>query len=58
MHKITIHESAAYVIGRRGMGFNEKLSFYKADAKRVKELVFGTLAEKSTFMVDVEASER
>ena len=28
------------------MGFNEKLSFYKADAKRVKELVFGTLAAK------------
>lgn len=46
MHKVTIHESAAYVIGRRGMGFNEKLSFYKADAKRVKELVFGTLEEK------------
>jgi IS605 OrfB family transposase len=46
MHKITIHESAAYVIGRRGMGFNEKLSFYKADAKKVKELVFGTLEEK------------
>lgn len=46
MHKITIHESAAYVIGRRGMGFNEKLSFYKADAKKVKELVFGTLAAK------------
>jgi IS605 OrfB family transposase len=44
MHKITIHESAAYVIGRRGMGFNEKLSFYKADAKKVKELVLGTLA--------------
>ena len=28
------------------MGLNEKLSFYKADAKKVKELVFGTLAEK------------
>jgi IS605 OrfB family transposase len=46
MHKVTIHESAAYVIGRRGMGFNEKLSFYKACSKRVKELVFGTLAAK------------
>lgn len=46
MHKITIHESAAYVIGRRGMNFNEKLSFYKADANKVKELVLGTLAEK------------
>jgi hypothetical protein len=28
------------------MGFNEKLSFYKADAKKMKELVLGTLAEK------------
>jgi hypothetical protein len=46
MHKITIHESAAYVIGRRGLGFNEKLSFYKADAKKVKELVRGTLEGK------------
>lgn len=46
MHKTSVHESAAYVIGRRGMGFNEKLSFYKACSKRLKELVFGTLAEK------------
>jgi hypothetical protein len=29
-----------------GMGFNEKLSFYRADAKKVKELVLGTLVEK------------
>jgi IS605 OrfB family transposase len=27
MYKVNIHESAAYVIGRRGLGFNEKLSF-------------------------------
>jgi IS605 OrfB family transposase len=46
MYKTSIHESAAYVIGRRGLGYNEKLSFYKADAKKVKELVLGTLAEK------------
>jgi hypothetical protein len=46
MHKISIHESATYVIGRRDMGFNEKLSFYKADAKKVKELVLETLAKK------------
>lgn len=46
MHKITIHESAAYVIGRRGLGFNEKLSFYKTDSKKLKELVFRTLAGK------------
>ncbi len=46
MHKTSIHESAAFVIGRRGLGYNEKLSFYKADPKRVKELVLGTLAGK------------
>jgi hypothetical protein len=46
MYKISIHKSVAYVIGRRGTGFNEKLSFYKADVKKVKKLVLGTLAEK------------
>jgi IS605 OrfB family transposase len=46
MHKVTIHESAAYVIGRRGLGFNEKLSFYKQAKKRVKDFVLGTLAGK------------
>lgn len=46
MHKVSIHESAAYVIGRRGLGYNEKLSFYKQNTGRVKELVIGTLAEK------------
>jgi IS605 OrfB family transposase len=46
MHKISIHESAAYVIGRRGLGYNEKLSFYKQNTGRVKELVLETLAEK------------
>lgn len=46
MYKINIHESAAYVIGRRGLGYNEKLSFYKLSHKQVKEAVLGTLAEK------------
>jgi len=46
MYKVSIHESAAFVIGRRGLGLNEKLSFYKLDTKRVKEAVLGTLAEK------------
>ena len=46
MYKVNIHESAAYVIGRRGLGLNEKLSFYKLDAKRVKEEVLKTLAGK------------
>ena len=45
MYKTSIHESAAFVIGRRGLGYNEKLSFYKADAKKVKELVLGTVPE-------------
>lgn len=46
MHKITIHESAAYVIGRRGLGFNEKLSFYKIPHECVKDLTLGTLGGK------------
>lgn len=46
MYKTSIHESAAFVIGRRGLGYNEKLSFYKQPHERVKELVLGTLAEK------------
>lgn len=46
MFGITTHESAAYVIARRGLGFNEKLSVYSCEAKRVKKKVMGTLAEK------------
>jgi IS605 OrfB family transposase len=46
MFGITTHESAAYVIARRGLGFNEKLSIYSCEAKRVKKKVMGTLAEK------------
>lgn len=46
MHKISIHESAAYVIGRRGLGYNEKLSFYKQNTGRVKAEVIKTLAGK------------
>jgi IS605 OrfB family transposase len=46
MFGITTHESAAYVIARRGLGFNEKLSVYSCEAKRVKKKVMGTLAGK------------
>jgi IS605 OrfB family transposase len=46
MFGITTHESASYVIARRGLGFNEKLSVYSCEAKRVKKKVMGTLAEK------------
>ena len=45
-YKISIHESAAYVIGRRGLGYNEKLSFYKCKAGTVKLKVLRTLAGK------------
>lgn len=46
MHKTSIHESAAFVIGRRGLGYNEKLSFYKQSAGAVKALAIRTLAGK------------
>ncbi len=46
MHKVSIHESAAYVIGRRCLGYNEKLSFYKQNTGRVKAEVIKTLAGK------------
>jgi hypothetical protein len=46
MYKTSIHESAAFVIGRRGLGYNEKLSFYKLSHERVKEAVIRTLAGK------------
>ena len=46
MYKTSIHESAAFVIGRRGLGYNEKLSFYKQSARDVKSVVLRTLAGK------------
>lgn len=61
-YKITIHESAAYVIGRRTMKYNEKLhptgfiksknykeklSVYGCPSKSVKEFILGTLAVSS-----------
>jgi len=45
-YKINIHESAAFVIGRRGLGLNEKLSFYGCPKSRVKERIIRTLAGK------------
>jgi IS605 OrfB family transposase len=46
MYGLTVHESAAYVIARRGMGYNEKLSIYKTQSKIVKDRIIRTLAEK------------
>lgn len=39
LFNINIHESAAFVIGRRGLGFNERLSLSSKPRKRVKEIV-------------------
>lgn len=46
MHRITIHEAAAYVIGRRGLGFNESLSVFGIPRKPVKQLLLRTLEGK------------
>jgi len=39
MYNLSIHESASYVIARRGLGFNEKLSLYKYPSEIVKNIV-------------------
>lgn len=46
LYNLSIHESASYVIARRGLGFNEKLSLYKYPPKLVKEEVIRTLEGK------------
>ena len=46
MYRLSIHESAAYVIGRRGLGLNEKLSLYGQSRTRVKEAVLRHLEGK------------
>lgn len=47
MYKLSIHESAAYVIARRGLSFNEKLSLYKYPSKFVKELVLDLVGDRT-----------
>ncbi len=47
MYNLNTHESAAFVIGRRGMGYNEKLSLYKQDPKRVKEILLNLAGRDS-----------
>jgi IS605 OrfB family transposase len=46
MYGLTVHEAASFVIARRGLGFNEKLSIYKVPAKVVKERTIRTLEGK------------
>ena len=44
MYNLTTHESASYVIGRRGLGFNEKLSLHGYPSMLVKEFIIKNLA--------------
>jgi hypothetical protein len=46
MYGLTVHESAAFVIGRRGLGFDEKISVRNCPAKSVKDILIGTHAGK------------
>jgi len=43
IYKINVHESAAFVIGRRGLGYNEKLSLRGYNHNEVKKLTLSTL---------------
>lgn len=47
MYRLTIHQAAAYVIARRGLGFNEKLSLYRYSSKPVKELVLNHAGDRT-----------
>lgn len=47
MYSLSIHESASYVIARRGLGFNEKLSLYKYPSGCVKELVLDLAGDRT-----------
>ena len=46
MHGLSIHESASYVIGRRGLGCNERISLHRKSARLVKKCILGTLEGK------------
>ena len=46
IYKVTIHEAAAFVIARRGLGFDEKVSLYNCPSSSVKGRVIGTLVGK------------
>jgi len=46
MHHITVHEAAAYVVGRRGLCYKDTISLFGCSKTAVKELIFGTHDEK------------
>jgi len=47
MYNISIHESAAYVIGRRGLNFNKKLSLHKYPSEIVKSVVLDLAGDRT-----------
>lgn len=47
MFNLSIHQSASYVVGRRGLGYNEKLSLYKYPSRLVKELVLNLAGDRT-----------
>ena len=46
LYTLSVHESAAFVIGRRGLGFNEKLSLYSYPRSVMKSEIVRTLEGK------------
>jgi len=47
MYGLSIHEAASYVIGRRGLGFNERLSLYKYPSEIVKSYVLDLAGDRA-----------
>jgi IS605 OrfB family transposase len=47
MYNLSVHESAGYVIARRGLGFNEKLSLYKYPSEIVKNVVLDLAGDRT-----------
>ena len=46
MFNVPVHEAAAYVIGRRALEFNERISVYQCRRKEVKKVVLQTMQEE------------
>ena len=47
IYNLSIHESASYVVGRRGLGFNEKLSLYNYPSEIMKKLVLDLVGDRA-----------
>jgi len=47
MFKLSIHEAASFVIGRRGLGLSEKMSLYGYPSGLVKDIVFDLAGNKT-----------